>query len=258
VESWGIFKHAIWMVFANFKDALRVTGGLYLATVVAGQIFLGNLLVDNAAMQAAIMNGTMPWGAYAAYMIVLSIVTTWAAIGWHRYVLLEEKPAFVPKLLPRIIVSYFGNVILVTLLVCLAAIIPGAFIGAIGGFLATLLGFDAILAGSLLGALGGVAALFYLTYRFAALFPAIAIGQPMKFGEAWAKLRHKNSMILGLMLLTVLTMGIVTLPTFIISQSSILGLVIYHLTGWFNMIVAASILTTLYGVYVEGRALPQA
>lgn len=258
MESWAIFKHAVRMVFGNLGDALKVTGVLYVAMFAAQQVLVGTLLADDAAMQTAIETGSMSWGLIGLYILIASVLSIWAVIGWHRYVLLEERPTFVPKLLPANMLHYFWRTILVTLIVIIPAMIAGFFAGVIGGLLGAVFGGQGGLFGGMLGALAGFLIAMIIAYRLSPMFPAAALGNAMPFGEAWAKLRSKNKMIVMLALISAVGALILGLPSFFFDPVSIVAQAYAFVVGWVQLTIGASIVTTLYGVYVEGRELPGA
>jgi len=259
MESWAIFTHAVRMVFTNFGDAIKVTGVLYLAMFVAQVVLVGTLFTDNEAMQAAMMAGTLPWGAFGLYMVIALVLSIWAVIGWHRYVLLEERPSFVPKFLPANILSYIWRTILVSLIIVIPAFLAGIIAGFVGGVIGAVVGREgAGFLGATFGGLAGVAIAILIAYRFSPIFPSTALGNAMGFGEAWEKLRGKNVMLIALALISAAASLILSIPTFFLDPASVIAQAYALVIGWVQLTVGASIITTLYGVYVEGRELPRA
>lgn len=256
MEAWAIFRHALRMVFGNFGDALRVTGVLYVAMFVAQWVLVGALLSDDAAMQAAFANGTMPWGSIALYGFVAIVVSIWAAIGWHRYVLLEERPQFLPKFLAANVLSYSWKTALTTLMILIPAGVAAGISGLVVGILGAYANPSAGLVGVTVGVLAGMVVGFLIAYRLSPILPAAALGKKMGLGEAWAKLRDKNKMLILLVVMTLIAAQILTIPTFFMPPTSTGAQIVAFIIGWVQLTVGASIITTLYGVYVEGRELP--
>lgn len=255
MESVAIFKHAVRMVFQNLGDAVKVTGVLYLAMFVAQIALIGTLMADDAAIQAAMAAGTMPWGALALYFVIATVLSIWAVIGWHRYVLLEERPAFVPKLLPANMLSYFWRTVLVTLIIIVPAMIAGGLGGFVFGMIGALAGVGGAAIGAAVGSMLGMAIAILVAYRLSPMFPSAALGNSMTFGDAWAKLRGKNGMLIGLAVISAVVIFILSIPTFLLSPSSVIAQAYMFIIGWLQLTIGASIITTLYGVYVEGRSL---
>ncbi len=257
MEAWAIFRHALRMVFGNFGDAVRVTGVLYVAMFVVQWVLVGNLMVDQAAMQQRIMDNTMPWGGFALYLLIATVASIWAVIGWHRYVLLEERPQFLPQFLAANLLTYFWKTVLTTLIILIPAGVAGGIAGLAVGILGAYADASAGVVGATVGALTGMAVGFLIAYRLSPVLPAAALGKTMRFGEAWAKLRDKNKMLILLVVITLIASEILTVPTFFISPASIAAQIFAFVIGWIQLTVGASIITTLYGVYVEGRELPR-
>lgn len=262
MEAWAIFRHAVRMVFGNFGDALRVTGVLYVAMFAAQWVLVGTLLTDDAAMQTAITNGTMPWGSIALYLLVAIIASIWAVVGWHRYVLLEERTRILPKLQPASMLVYFWKMLLtflVSIPVLIVAIVLASVVGGLIGIIAAAVGVAeaALVAVVALGGVIGFVPMVLIGYRLSPLLPSAALDKPMTLGTAWAAMSGKNWMLLALALITVLASLILAIPTFFVMPTSVFGQAYSAIIGWIQLTVGASIITTLYGVYVEGRELPR-
>jgi hypothetical protein len=113
-----------------------------------------------------------------------------------------------------------------------------------------------------LAAIAALAAALIVGYRFAPLLPASAVGQPLTFGAAWEATKGATSAIVVLAIVSAVASFVIDLPALVLGLAGppghILGLIWMLGTGWVKMLVGVSILTTLYGHYVEGRAIPSA
>lgn len=265
MASWGIFKHAVWMVFANFTDALRVTGVLYVAMFAAQVALVGDIIYDQEAMQRVMKDGSFNWGGFGLYMFLVLVLSMWAAIGWHRFVLLEERPAFLPRLMPGRMITYFGKSIQTTLIIIIVAILSFG--------LAALIAFAAIyllsgnqpsvdgiivateLATKFVNFVGALSVVFFLL-RLSPLLPAAALAVPMTLRQAWGKMAGKNGMLFGLSVIVAIAFVILSLPITYFGAVSPVNYVLGFGVGWVQLALWASIFTTLYGIYAEGRALP--
>jgi hypothetical protein len=287
MEAWAIFRHAVRMVFGNFGDALRVTGVPLL--VPAAVIFVATLIF--AAAQTPGQPQNFP--AIAVVLLIIGglgllIGSLWSIVEWHRYVLLEERPTIAPKFLASRILTYVGKGFLVGLLMIPVSLILGLMVGGViaASFLnSTTPAFTPqfvwkIVVVSQLTNLVVSVPLFALMYRLAPLFPAAALGIPMKVSEAWSKTSGQTGTLFGVAFLSVLALGILQIPQFAylfsigdkvdvailmknmatdnpFAAGNPFWLTAYGLlTLWLQLIVGASILTTIYGRYVEGRELP--
>src|SRR5262245_56365155 len=100
--SWQIFSQSVLRVFNNLGAAVRVSLVPYLIVVLASVLLVGSAFMslmqagnDPAAMQAAFSNN-FPWLQFAICFVVVIVCFTWVAVAWHRYVLLDETPGWLP------------------------------------------------------------------------------------------------------------------------------------------------------------------
>jgi hypothetical protein len=109
---------------------------------------------------------------------------------------------------------------------------------------------------ALAGAIVIYAIILLITYRLAPLLPGAAIGKPVNVGEAWASTSGATGTILVLAVVSAIAAVVIDLPTELLQHlpaGTILVLIWVHITAWIKLMVGISILTTLYGVYVEKR-----
>ena len=259
--AWTIFTHSLRQVFGNLNGALKVSAILYLVMMLTEYLMVGDLFLDQQKMQAAMMAGTLPWGKIAVWILITLICGLWIVIGWHRYVLMNEFPRILPSFHGQNMATYFGKTVLLTLIFIPVAI--GAAIVA-----TILIGMPMIAMNrgdapnmAVIAVLGILAALVYLIpvvwigYRLAPLFPAAALGRPMTLGQAWAATKGQNVTILLLGLISIFGVLILGLPSFLFAGQPILAQAYSFIIGWVQMLVGASIITTIYGHFVEGRSL---
>lgn len=239
-----IFLKAIQLVLNNLGPALRISGLLYLVPTVLSFIVLFTI--------PAPLEGQMPSTEYAManlVLIVVQVVTViWIAVAWHRYVLLDEMPAGpVPPFEGRRILAYFGLSLLLAL-IAIPVFIAGSVIGgllAAGGLVPGVLGILVVYG---LGLVIG--------YRFALILPASAVDRPLRLGDAWQATRGASGTIFTVAFLSALAVVAVMLVSLPISDVSLPLLIVWQVvSGWFVSIVGASVLTSLYGVFVEKRAV---
>jgi hypothetical protein len=181
------------------------------------------------------------------------------AISWHLYILKDEVPQGLSRLrFDRMVWRYFGNSILVVLFATLA-LFP--LVLAMVGF-GTMAGLspqgivNAVVVAAVLIALP-------VTYRMSVKLPAIALGRrEFTFGDAWNATRGNSLQLigLGLMAVFVAVMTGMTLGLLQDAVGNIAGdvlkwpfVLIRQLAGWVLAIFAITMLTSLYGFFVEKR-----
>lgn len=245
-----IFTHSLRQVTNNLEPAIRISGVLYLVQVVVGLIFGRAMMSGGMDMMSG---GGMGFGALIVLLVAL-ITGIWIAIAWHRYVLLAENPAaLVPPPLPDRMMAYFLRSLLIGLLV----IVGGAVLGAIVGMLAMPLMMNgAAIIGLLLMTLLVQVPLMFVGFRLATSLPAMALGVDNTFMSGWEATKDDWRAILELSVIMALVVWVINLiGYFVFSQSMMLMQIWQLLTGWPIMMVGLSVLTTLYGHYMEKRPL---
>ncbi len=276
----SIFLHSIRLVFNNFAVALRISVPLMIVVVVGaiGSGFLlatGGVSVAPRDVTTAIVHA-FP-GPAIVYLIALVIASLWVAVAWHRVVLLDEAPGpLLPTWRGDRIFAYFIKSLLISLAIVLAMTGMGIVVTPIWavthGSLTIVLGMTGIdivvtpigaathgswpvlIALSL--ALSAVGVL--ISYRLSPMLPAVAIGEQLTIGEAWQATKAASGQILILAVVSVLVGEVINLPIHVLPANlvgSLLSMVWSAGVTWLTTMVGVSILTTLYGHFVQGRAL---
>ncbi len=252
--GWKIFLHSFRMVFGNLRQVLQIAVG---PAIAATLVILGFLLVLGIPAGALNMSASeLPTGVavgsiglFTAVMVVVMIATMlWIAVSWHRYILLEEYPAgLFPKFRFDRVLAYLGTAILLGILIAI-------------GFLPMPLVFF-ILGEELVGV--SIILLFFYSlfmlvafYRLSIVLPASAIGKPIKFREAWNRTPGNGGAFLVLALVMFVFQALVQTLIYLLGVIPVLGALASTFFGaliW--PMINVSILTTMYGVFVEGREL---
>ena len=258
-----IVKHAILMVLNNLVNALKATIGPALIAGIAITL-LGAALGVGPAMMTSL--GTADPDAFPmapgnagglvvfvlGAAVIMFFAMSWAAVAWHRYILLEEYPGVLPAINDRPILGYIGKTLLLTLLLMLV-MVPVMLL--LGGLFATLTQGGSLVTGLIVsGVLGILVSYFWL--RWALVLPSTAVNKPMGIRESWAATANYTRTILGVAVLLMvlnLLLGLIALPF----GASIVAVVISYAVNWFTLMVGLSVLTTLYGHIVEGRDLAE-
>ncbi len=181
------------------------------------------------------------------------------AISWHLYILKDEVPQGLSRLrFDRMVWRYFGNSILVVLFATLA-LFP---------LVLAMVGFGTMAGLSPQGIVNVVVVAAVLialpvTYRMSVKLPAIALGRrDFTFGDAWNATRGNSLQLIGLGLMAVFV-AVMTGMTLGLLQDAIGNfagdvlkwpfVLIRQLAGWVLAVFAITLLTSLYGFFVEKR-----
>jgi hypothetical protein len=249
MKGWLIFSHSLNLVFSNLDVAFRVSAVLYGAYAVASLfLFQGNMAIPtDPASGMPMMDG----GAVLSLLATLAvqiIVSVWIAIAWHRFVLMNERPAgFLPDWPGAGILTYFGWSMGITFLVFLAMLPVGLIIGLVS---------IVVPAVAVLMPVVMVAVAVGVFYRLAPVLPGIAVGRQVTLGEAWRATDGQYGSILAMAGFAAVLALLVQVPLMIGGDSSSIIATVYSLViGWFSVMIGSSVLTTLYGHYIEGREL---
>jgi len=246
-----LFVHAVTLVFSHVGPALRISALLYLVPAILYQVALATLLTPNLNALTSMSVASLILGLIAA------VAAFWIAVGWHRYILLDETTeTIVPPFRGDRILAYFGNSLLVGLIAFGIGLVVFIPLGIVAGVTAGGGGtpFFVLMLVPLI-------AYFIITaicYRISLILPASAIGKPITLSQAWAATSGANGTIFALAFVSVVCVLLLTLPgLWIRSNLGVLPAFIWQtVVGWVELMVGISIITTLYGHYIEKRPVP--
>jgi len=248
------------MVSRNLSEALRIA----LVPVLIGFALIAGLTMmtglslgtfsDEVAMKQAMTEGGASGLVLPIFLIVivLVIIELWVFVSWHRFILLEEYPSgWIPEFRFERIMAYAGNGLLIFFILFLT-MIP---VGLVALTVVSALSFAPFLA-AMLVSLGAPILGYLVFYRLSPKLPAAAVGTSMKLGEAWGATKGAT----GTLLVTGLSTAIVQFVLQYVAGLSLavflpLGMAFQLLTALVMSLVNVSILTTIYGHYVEGREI---
>lgn len=257
MQGWKIFIHSVRMVFANLGPALRISGLLYFAYMIVNAYFQLNYSDDLRALQQNMAAGFVPMElpsglltAMTLNFVVGLLTSLWIAVLWHRFILLSQIPVTaIPQLYSGMVASYLGKTIQLALMLAVIGVVLGMLLGVAIG---PLLGPLAVSAIPLI--LLGV--LLYLSYRLGLVFPAIALETSMPFKASWENTKSASGAIAQLAVIAVVFAIIIQIPSNMNPDpTSIINLIYSYVVGWIAMMVGISVLTTLYGIHIEGREI---
>lgn len=253
--SLRIFLHSLRQVFGNLGGALQLSGVLMLVQFGVLLTFGQSLMMDEDTMRQMIVQGQMPWGRFVLAALVSTVLWLWLVVGWHRYILLNEQPKLVPAFRAERMLGYFGKSILIGLILIPLALI----LGFVGGGIASGVVHGG---GSVLPALILMALLVYIPLatvgtRLASMLPGAALEPGVPVFSGWEATRGATVTILGVVALSAAFTIILEFvgARLFSSPTSVPALVYELIKQWIVAMVGASILTTLYGHYVEKRPL---
>jgi len=253
----SILIHAIGMVTSNLGAALRISAVL-MAVQFALALVLGVQFIYMGEDQSELMmSGNYPYGSAALLMIIQAISALWIAVTWHRFILREEQPgAVMPAFNGPAMLSYLWAGIIFVLIVIVVAI---PF-----GILAGLVAAPMVATGSAVGVSIGGLLLFvivwipvaYVSYRISPILPSAALEARIPLKEAWYATGTSGAAFVVLAVASVLAVWVANLPVALLgSFSTFLAFVWAFAVQWAVLLVGASVLTTIYGHYVEKRPL---
>lgn len=200
-------------------------------------------------------------GAFFVYLalILLNLLAFASiAVNWHRYILLDEVPgAHEIFRLDDKVRRYFGNVLLIFLIVLAASLAVTAPLAALVAYV-NALAFPAVLAIAV-----GIFFIATIFFRLSVKLPAIALGRvDFGLGAAWTATRG-NALPLFLIALFEVAAALAVLlalllVTYVFSTISfalavVVSSVLQVVINWIFSIFGITVLTSLYGFFVEGR-----
>lgn len=251
-----IFLHSVRQVVANMQPALQVSAVPYVLQALLAFAILGPQVLtgQRTTFEVGEMTGGQLW-QMLAFVPIIVVPMIWVAVAWHRFVLKGEMPhGLVPAFNAGRIWGYFlrSLAIICVMLPLLIAL------GLVGGLVSSsFLTPD----GSNLAAAASMFLIFVfpitaVSYRFSTALPATALEKAGEFWAGWDATKGEFATI------SVMTL-ISTAAFFLVSEAGIrlfggsapLAFIWEFVWGWFSMMIGLSILTTLYGHYIEGRPL---
>jgi len=246
-----ILIHAIGMVVKNIGAALRLTAVPMLT------LLLLTLVLGGTRAMLAEPEGAAPDGAMVLLSLLQLAVTLWIAVAWHRFILLGEGPeGILPPFNGRALAAYLWAGVIFALLLIAVAVPFGALAGVIVGPMIVAEG----------GAVGGGAALVlflmlwlpvaYVSYRISPILPSAAIGDRLPLKEAWYATGTGGAAFIVLALASILVVWGLNMPVgLLLPFSMALAFIWAFAVQWAVMLGAASVLTTIFGHFVEKREL---
>lgn len=246
--SWRIFSHSVKLVFRNLKHALPISMPVIFVAIVQNVFQPTQMALDPTTASDVLLPSTMQTMSLL-FGLAQYIAGIWSAVAWHRFVLLEEYPTTV---LPRWYGSQMLRYAMLGLLLGLILMALSSIVGLIAVMLGAMLGLGvAVVLGLGMGLYLGV---FWL--RMAAVLPSRAIGEKLSISDAIAATKGASLAFMGLLvifIIAVICWMFVVLPLLFVSPVLVLAVGIP--TQWVAWMASISTLTTIHGIYIEGRSI---
>ncbi len=253
------FRHALTSTLKNLPFAFHVSWP-WMAIMLPVQAITAFYIVSNfpnfdpktadEAQRWQILSANFPAG------LLSLLASSSIAVNWHRYILLDEVPQGWQRFrLDAVALRYFGNIILLSLMIGLAAIVPSVAVTTLSYLIhpIVLVLFVPI-----------ILAMIAYTIRYSVKMPAIALDlNDFKFRDALQATQGNNKQVLGLILLvSLVALGVSLFSALISYPFSLMGnnlgfliaLAIQFSMNWAMTILSVTMLTSLYGFFVEDRA----
>lgn len=246
--GWKIFVHSLRMVLRNWRAALRI---FLVPSLIGVALFALSLpmIGDSDLSTVEASAGLIAVAVIFISIFALIVIMFWCVVSWHRFVLLEEMPqGWVPTFRMDRILSYMGHGFLLTLVVMVCAI-PALLLITVAAKILPVTMWPIL--GSTVGVL-----ISSVIYRISAVLPAAALGKSIKLGAAFKATEGATGsfIVLAFILVAANYLFNLTVPV-LLSVSLVLGTVVSVSAFSIMGIVNISILTTIYGHYVEGRQI---
>lgn len=249
-----IFVHSIKMVLKNLTQALQISvvPALIGGVLVLGLFYLFDIPFEEFNSETTgYPEGVTPGSFFGFLLSLIAVVfgvMLWIVVSWHRFVLLEEYPTgMLPPFRFDRVLAYFGRLLMLGLL-ALVIFIPAALVmGAMAQ------------ASVLMGILFWFVLIVFLTigfYRVSPILPGAAIGKSVTLSQAWQSTSGASGAIAVLVILSVLFQILLQLLSSLLLFVPIIGVLIVVFASMLIVpLINVSILTTIYGVFIEKREL---
>ena len=239
--AFRLLRHSILQLTGNLGAALTLSVlPLLLAVLGIG--------IGMAARQALAVGD--PPGIIVA-VVAVAIVATFVlafvslAASWHRHVLLGERPQ-VFRSIGGSEARYFWAAVRMSLVIMLIVFMPMILIVALTSALNGSI-YVTMLASLIIGI-----AVAIIGLRLGTGLAGAAIGAAKPLTTGW---KGTESCLGTLLLLAVFSQILQTILNLASQIPGLVGLVVTLLAAWLGTLLSLSIITTLWGHFVEGRAL---
>lgn len=238
------------MVLGNLGPALQLSA-LPMALSLAVTMALAPVLIrTETEIALALRFGLVSPGTLGIVMLIWLLSALWVAVRWHRFALAGEPPSLLPG--PgREMMRYFLRMLAMVLIMALA----GGVVGFVIGFLGAALRPPTGVAWAIVKILMFLATMVAL--RLSVSLPAMALGERVTLRQGWRALAHAPLTLAVLAGLSLAWNAGYAALTVRLSSLAIWP-AIWLVVTWLTTLIGLSLLTTLYGHFVQGRPLARA
>lgn len=252
-----IFTHSLKQVLGNLSGAIQVSAIPYAIQFIAAFVLTRpDRMASMAGDPMAMMQNQPSLVAMLLSLVVTIATSVWIAVAWHRFVLKNEVPSgFVPPIHSDRMLGYFLRALGIALICIVLGLVLGFVAGLIGGAIAYATG--SVVVTLIFVAIIVYFPIFVIAYRLSTSLPAPAVADEAgPFMAGWEATKGDTGTFIGLGVISAAIMfanGFLSMYVF--GGSMILFLIWSLAFNWLATMVGLSILTTLYGHYIEKREL---
>lgn len=264
--------HVLRSTFGNLGFAFRMSWP-WMVFILLLQVLVILLF---PGLQKRLMSGTFTEADITIQLVTVYLVTSFAsffalssvAVNWHRYILLDEEPEGWDRLrLDAPVMRYVGNIMLGQLIAAGVFLVGGLALIAAAVILAMILPEVAARALTGVAMVGLWLWVIIFAQRLFIKLPAAAIEREgYGFRDALADSKGHDVRLLGFVLLLLFFIVLVALaaaiPAYLVLAllgqgfaGELAGAVFQFTVNWVAVIMSVTSLTTLYGIFGEGRAV---
>lgn len=255
MKAWQIFRHSVRQVVGNLPGALRVSLVPMAVQVAVILAMVGLVVAFSPQIEAVQPDLGLILGFFAGFVVVLA-TGLWIAVAWHRFILMGEAPrGWVPAFHGSRIWAYFLRSLGLGILTGLVAALLAMVVGTVLDILLPIEGRDVV-------KLVAMVLLVFLPaltvgLRLCAGLPGAAIDGGRGAEAGWNATRSAKGTLLALAGIGILVQLGLSLVDSALNYANlwILSFAWDMAVSWLVTMVGVSVLTTLYGHYVEGRPL---
>jgi hypothetical protein len=245
-----IIRHAFLMVFRNFGAAIRISFPLF---------FFAGIGILAVPLLFAPETGIGPGGVLIGGVLFLAEILAVAgvAVGWHRFILLDErKTGLFSSFSQKQILPYLLKVVLVLLVVMVVAVLVYAVLVVLLFLTGFVVPGETPMTLFIIIYILLTMVVLWISSRISIVLPAVSIESDLSFGEAIAATKPYKLAALFVAIFGGIFSANAMFLDYLMPSDALMGsLLITVIVNWFAMMLGLSILTTLYGVAVEGRSV---
>ena len=246
--AFQIIGHSIGLLRRNWCQLMTIIALPALLLAISNSLRMRFIAAQftQAPASAPIGGG---WLALSILMALAGLI--WAAVAWHRFILLNERPTLLPRIRLDRMLAYLGHSLLIAL-VLIGIVLPPVFLMvAAGGISLGMVQIATFILSLLIAVIG---------LRLGAGLPGVAVGTANALAHAWRATRGKVQVFVLLAMIGIaarMLLNAAATRVFLVlpgDQPLAFAVVATGLDGLAAM-VSLSVLTTLQGHFVQGRPL---